>query len=202
MGFSSKHFTDSALVWDIPALVRIACVLSTLLYGSEAWTLYSHQGCRLNAFHLHCLRRLLGITWQDRVTNKDVLDQAGISSMFAMLTQRQLRCLGHVCRMDDGRFPKDVLHGELATSSRPTGRLALRYKDVCKRDLRAGGVDPADLETASSDCVSWRPTVKAGIKEAELSRERPDEKNSSSGDSRPAHLPAATAADPASKGLD
>ena len=148
-----------------------ACVLSTLLYGSEAWTLYSRQEHRLNAFHLRCLRRLLGITWQDRVTNKDVLAQAGISSMFAMLTQRRLRWLGHVCRMDDGRIPKDVLYGELATGSRPTGRPALRYKDVCKRDLRAGGVDPADLETAFSDRVSWRTTVKAGIEEAELMRE-------------------------------
>ena len=148
-------------VWDNTMLttntkmeVYQACVLSTLLYGSEAWTLYSRQERRLNAFHLRCLRRLLGITWKDRVTNKDVLAQAGISSMFAMLTQRRLRWLGHVCRMDDGRIPKDVLYGELATGSRPTGRPALRYKDVCKRDLRAGGVDKADLETAFSDRVS------------------------------------------------
>ena len=76
--------------------------------------------------------------------------------------------------------------------------------------MRAGGVDPADLETASSDNVSWRSTVKASIEEAEL--RRPDGKNSSSEDSigyiqhpaapRTARLPAATAADPASQGLD
>ena len=35
--------------------------------------LCSHQECRLNAFHLHCLRRILGITWQDHVPNKNVL---------------------------------------------------------------------------------------------------------------------------------
>ena len=56
--------------------------------------------------------------------------------------------------MDDGCIPKDVLYGELATGSRPTGRPALRYKEVGKRDLRAGDVDPADLETASSDRVN------------------------------------------------
>lgn len=77
--------------------------------------------------------------------------------MFAMFAQRWLHWLGHICCMDDGRIP--------------IGWPALRYKDVCKRNLRAGGIDPADLETASSDHVTRWSTVKAGIKEAELSRE-------------------------------
>ena len=95
-------------------------MLSTLLYGSEAWTPYSRQERRLNAFHLRCLRRLLGITWQDRVTNIDVLAEAGMPSMFAILTQRRLRWLGHVTRMDEGRVPKVMLFGELTTGIKPT----------------------------------------------------------------------------------
>jgi len=82
------------------------CVLSTLLYGSEAWTLYSSQEHRLNAFNLRCLSRMLGITWQDHVTNIDVLAKAGMPSMYAILTQRRLHWLGHVIRTDDGRIPK------------------------------------------------------------------------------------------------
>ena len=50
-----------------------ACVLSTLLYGSEAWTLYAHQERWLCTFHLRCLRRLLGLKWQDHITNINVL---------------------------------------------------------------------------------------------------------------------------------
>jgi hypothetical protein len=101
------------------------------------------------------LIRLLGITWQDCVSNADILALAGISSMFATLSQRRLRWLGHVCRMDDGRIPKDILYGELATGTQPTSRPALRYKDVCKRDLKSCNINPADLETASSDRSSW-----------------------------------------------
>ena len=40
-----------------------ACVISTLLYGSESWTLHAHQKKRLNVFHMRCLRRILGISW-------------------------------------------------------------------------------------------------------------------------------------------
>ena len=57
----------------------------------------------------------LGITWQDKVTNKVVLDKAGIPSLYTFFKQRRMRWLGHVTRMKDGRTPEDLLYGELAT---------------------------------------------------------------------------------------
>ena len=41
-----------------------ACVLSTLLYCSESWTLCARQDRKLNTFHMCWLRRIYGITWQ------------------------------------------------------------------------------------------------------------------------------------------
>ena len=67
--------------------VYIACVISTLLDGSECWKMHAHQEKRLNVFHMHCLSRILGITWQDKVTNKVVLEKDGIPS----LKQRRMR---------------------------------------------------------------------------------------------------------------
>jgi len=49
-----------------------ACVLSTQLYGSEAWTLYTRQERRLKTFHMRCLRKIPGNAWQNRIPNKDV----------------------------------------------------------------------------------------------------------------------------------
>ena len=90
-----------------------ACVLSTLLYGSESWTLNTWQELRLNTFHLRCVRRILGISWQDHIPNTEVLARAGTLSMYALLSKRRLRWLGHVTRMHDGRLPKVILYGEL-----------------------------------------------------------------------------------------
>ena len=59
-----------------------ACVMSTLLYGSESWTLRSYQELRMNSFHMRCLGRILGITWQDKVSNNIILERAGIFSIF------------------------------------------------------------------------------------------------------------------------
>ena len=107
-----------------------ACVLSTLLYSSETWTLYSCHERRLNTFHLRCLRRILGITWQDWVPNKDVVAQAGLPSMFALLNQRRLGWLGHVSGMKEGQIP---LYSKLTTGTRPVV--------VCNRTLKAGNIN-------------------------------------------------------------
>ena len=98
-------------VWNNPSLivktkihVYQACVLSILLYSSEAWTTYVSQERKLNSFHLRCLRCILHIQWQDKVPNTEVLDRANLKSIFAILSERHLRWLGHVRRMEHDRL--------------------------------------------------------------------------------------------------
>ena len=64
----------------------------------------------MNSFQLRCLKRILGITWQGKVPNTEVVNRAKLPSMYALLSQRRLRWLGHVYRMKEGRMPKDILY--------------------------------------------------------------------------------------------
>ncbi|GFR86704.1 hypothetical protein ElyMa_006059900 [Elysia marginata] len=137
---SKRVWDDTMLTLNTKMRMYQACIVSTLLYGSESWTLYSHQEQRLNALHMLSLRPLQSITWQNRVTNTGVLAQPGMSSPFAILSQKRLRWLRHMCRMEDRRIPKDFRYCKLASASRPTGRPTLRFKDVCKRDLKTCGI--------------------------------------------------------------
>ncbi|KAI8494032.1 hypothetical protein Bbelb_283790 [Branchiostoma belcheri] len=139
-----------------------ACVLGTLLYGSETWSTYAVQEAKLNAFHMRCLRRILGITWMDRVTNSEVLRRSRSRTMYAILSERRLRWLGHVRRMDQGRIPKDLLYGQFERGTRKKGRSHLRYKDVCKRDLRAAHIDSESWENIALNRTLWKSTVKTG----------------------------------------
>ena len=116
----------TARVWTSPKLsvktdmaVHNACVISTLLYGSETWTSYAGQNRMLNTFHLRSIRRIF---WQDKVTNADVLSRASLPTLYTLLRQRRLRWLGQARRMEDGRIPKDILYGELALGRRTTDR--------------------------------------------------------------------------------
>eukprot|EP00795_Rhopilema_esculentum_P017617 gene17618-9257_t len=89
------------------------CALSTLLYGSESWTIYSKEEPKLNSFHLRHLRRILGIHWEDRIHSTEVLKRANSTSIQSMLSHRRLRWLGHVKRMEIDRIPKQLLYGKL-----------------------------------------------------------------------------------------
>ena len=72
---SKRVWTNKQLTLNTKLKVYQACVLSSLLYGSESWTTYARQENRLESFHIRCLRRILGIKWQDRVTNTAVLEK-------------------------------------------------------------------------------------------------------------------------------
>ncbi|KAJ7341113.1 hypothetical protein JRQ81_004858, partial [Phrynocephalus forsythii] len=65
--------------------------------------------------------------------------------------------------MDDGRIPKDLLYGELIQGKRPRGRPELWYKDICKRDLKALGMDLNRWETLTSDRTVWRQEIQHGL---------------------------------------
>ena len=138
-----------------------------ILYGSETWTTHARPEGRLNTFHSRTIRRILGISLQDKVTNADVLSRAGRPTMYTLFRQRRLRWLGHVCRMEDGRIPKYILYGELALGRRTTGRPHPRYKDVCVRDLKAVDIDTMSWECRAADRTKWRIALKQHLKTGE-----------------------------------
>ena len=154
--FQKRVWDNNNLINNNKMQVYRACVLSILLYSSEAWTTYATQERRLNSFHLRCLRRILGIRSQDLVPNTEVLERAGLPSIFALLAQRRLRWLGHVRRMDDSRIPKDLLYGELVDGARSRWRPSLRYKDSCKRDLKGAGIGLETCESLAKNRGAWR----------------------------------------------
>ena len=122
--WNNKHLKKSTKI-----KVYSAVVVTTLLYGSESWVTYRHHLRLLERFHQRCLRTILGIHWSDFVTNVEVLEQAEVLSIEAMLMKSQLRWAGHVSRMEDHRLPKIVLYGELSTGHRDRGAPKKRYKD-------------------------------------------------------------------------
>jgi hypothetical protein len=65
--------------------------------------------------------------------------------------------------MQEGRIPKDLFYGELATGKRPTGRPYKRYKDVCKQDLKDTAIEKVNWEQLAADRYTWRSVVKKGF---------------------------------------
>ena len=147
-----------------------AVVITSLLYGCETWTLYKKQIRALDQFHLRCLRRIMRISWEDRVSNTEVLRRANLPGIEALIMKAQLRWVGHVIRMDDTRLPKMVFCSELASGARNLGRPLKRYKDCLKASLEACGIPVLGWESLASDRSAWRLAVHKGIASFEEKR--------------------------------
>ena len=156
------------------AVYRAVC-LSTLLYGSETFTLYRKHIKILEAFHMQCIKKILGLTWQDRVPHTDMLKHAGLPSIESLLLGRQLKWLGHVFRMPTTRLPKKVLYGQLSEGRRTCGGQKKRFKDQAMTTLRNFKIDPDSFENAAADRVGWRSACHQGA--AHFEAERTQQRN-------------------------
>ena len=121
-----------------------AVVLSTLLYGAVAWTVYRRQVKKLHAFMMRHLRSI-------KVTNKEILDWIGLPSMEDLLIRKNLRWTGHLMRMSPDGLPKQVLYSQLSSGHRKRGRPRLRFKDTIKRNLKL-----RDIKTDSWTSLSQK----------------------------------------------
>ena len=194
----------SKLVWENKKLtlntkmkVYQACVLSTLLYGSKTWPTYSVQERRLNSVYQRHLRTIMNVTWKDHVSNHDILVKGKIPSLHALISQKHLPWLGHVTRMEDCRIPKDMLYSELCLGTRSTGRPALRFKDVCKWDMKACDIDTSFWETAAHNRTNWRKITRNGMKKNGIKKN--DEKHQHKWQEKRNQPPPQPPADPALK---
>ena len=83
-----------------------ACVQSVLIYACETWPVLVEDARRLDAFECRCLRRILGVHWEDKRSNFWVRKAAHCEiSASKLIHIRRLRYFGHVLRMPGIRLP-------------------------------------------------------------------------------------------------
>jgi len=56
---------------------------------------------RLQAFHMRCQRRILGVVWRDRVRHSTVTEATGLPQVSDIISTRQAALFGHVVRLGE-----------------------------------------------------------------------------------------------------
>jgi len=112
---ASRVFFNRNLTVSTKVAVYKAICLSILLYGCESWIPYDDTSSlmikALEAYHVRCLQRILGIRWWQRRRHTEIRETAKIESVELLLLQRQLRWLGHAIRIPSNRLPRRLLYG-------------------------------------------------------------------------------------------
>ena len=71
----------------------------TLFYGAETWTTTKSLLSRLDAFEMWVYRRVLEISWAEKITNEEVLRRMGTGrEIVRQFKTRKLQYLGHLIR--------------------------------------------------------------------------------------------------------
>jgi hypothetical protein len=116
--------------------VYLAAVRPVLLYGCETMPLRAKEEGKLDAFELNCWRRMMGISYLDRVTNTEVFERLrNPRSCSAELRKRRLSYLGHVMRMSPERLARRSLLADAPGNWRNYGGSRQTWRKLVFKDL-------------------------------------------------------------------
>jgi len=72
------------------------------MYGCESWTVTEEIKRRIEAFEMWCYRRLLKISWTDRITNLEVMRRVGVANKieYQNICKKKLKLaeIGDMCK--------------------------------------------------------------------------------------------------------
>ena len=128
-------------------------VWSTLMYGCETWTMNKADERRIEAAEMWFWRRLLKISWTERISNEQVLERMNTPrELLKHIKQRQLRFVGHIMR--EQKLENMCLTG-IPNGKRPKGRPRRTYMDGLVKTV-GGGHSKASLLRATQNRPQWR----------------------------------------------
>jgi len=101
MSSLDKIRKDKRLSHSIKLRVYLALVQSVLLHASETWTLTVADSKSLDAFHMKCQRRILGISWHQFVRNEEIAACISLSPLSTTVCCHRSAIFGHLARLGD-----------------------------------------------------------------------------------------------------
>ena len=72
-------------------------VKPVLMYGCETWKMNEGDAKRIDVFQNRCLRRIMKIKWQHKISNRELLKRANMERLSEEV-RRRWRFIGHILR--------------------------------------------------------------------------------------------------------
>ena len=173
-GLRRQLFGDKKMALDVKLKIYDSLILAILLYGSETWNVKAEEARKLETFHMNCLRCMAGRSKRERIRNVVIRKMLKQTTIQSMMRRRRLRWLGHVRRMSDERWPKQMRYAWIEGETRPQWKPKQRWRDLVNKDLDELGLKDRWFEmTAQRE--EWRSAInkkeQARFEEAEKKEE-------------------------------
>ena len=125
-------------------VIHRSCIRRTLLYGAEVWPLTLKLEGLLESCENKMLRRMLNITWEDKIKNEEIWKRCGVERLNNEIRRSRMRWYGHVMRREDEDFLRRALEHKVEKASTP-GRPNKRWLDCVKEDMEYLGIKENDV---------------------------------------------------------
>ena len=145
---------DRNITFGAKVKLQRALVIPIMVYACEAWTLNTDQQRRIQAVEMRCLRRLLGISYKDRITKNEVRGRVTQKvRVYGDLRLKRGNSDGHVTRSEGST--KTILQGTVQKKKR-RGRQKKSWADNI---LEWTGKSFAVTQTIVHNCTRWSQLV-------------------------------------------
>ncbi|KAL4083943.1 hypothetical protein QTP88_029259 [Uroleucon formosanum] len=130
----------------------IVYVWSVALYGCETWVLNKAEQKFLESFEMWCWRRMLRVSWVERRTNENVLNEINETrKILSTIKERRWNMIGHVLRHEELLYI--IIEGKM-NGKRDRGRPRTSY--IKKMISDAGLANYKELKRLAENRDEWR----------------------------------------------
>ncbi|KAL1447433.1 hypothetical protein WDU94_013960 [Cyamophila willieti] len=108
-------------------------IFSILLYGCESWTMNLAMEKRIEAFEMYLYRRILKISWMQKIMNVEVLNHMQKEKeLLQTIKERKIQYLGHILRGEKYALLQLIFQGNIE-GKRSRGRPRKMWMDDIMR---------------------------------------------------------------------
>ena len=126
----------SKISMELKKRIIRSTVWSVMMYGAETWTLTQADRKRIEAFEMWIWRRMLKISWTEKVSNEEVLMKVGEQrNVLNIISRRKHNWIGHILR--HGGLLKTILEGRMEGKAARGRRRLNMLSDILKNDSYA-----------------------------------------------------------------
>jgi len=154
-----KLWNNNDVTIRVKCQVYRAIVLTTLLYSSKSWMLYTSQVRKLNSFMMKQLKSIMKFKWWQKISSTKILQRAKLTPIYNQVIICNFKWVGHIARMDEHRLPKQTLFFQLVSGHKKRGRPKLRYKDTIQRNLKEKSIEVKNWYNLAQNRALWRRLI-------------------------------------------
>jgi len=136
-------------------------VKPVLMYGCETWKMNEGDAKKINVFQNRCLRRIMKIKWQDKISNGELLERADVERLSEEVRRRRWRFIGHILRQQPDNDCVTALT-RTPEGKRKKGRPKTTWRPTVEKERsKAGWQSWREVRTVAQDRNRWRAHVEA-----------------------------------------